>query len=119
MLPNGFNVYPEDIENALRIAGLRDSVASRRRPAGSRRSCSRQASTACHARTRRRRRTTRQRSAHGRRRGPRGERTLGPQQRIAGWRLWPEDDFPRTHTLKVKRDLRARWVGEDAAAAVR
>ena len=26
VLPNGFNVYPEDIENALRIAGLRDSV---------------------------------------------------------------------------------------------
>ena len=30
--------------------------------------------------------------------------TLGPNQRIAGWRLWPEEDFPRTHTLKVKRD---------------
>ena len=26
VLPNGFNVYPEDVENALRIAGLRDSV---------------------------------------------------------------------------------------------
>ena len=26
VLPNGFNVYPEDIENALRIAGLRDTV---------------------------------------------------------------------------------------------
>ena len=26
MLPNGFKVYPEDIENALRIAGIRDSV---------------------------------------------------------------------------------------------
>ena len=27
VLPNGFNVYPEDIENALRVAGVRDSVA--------------------------------------------------------------------------------------------
>ena len=26
VLPNGFNVYPEDLENALRIAGIRDSV---------------------------------------------------------------------------------------------
>jgi len=36
---------------------------------------------------------------------------LGPNQRIAGWRLWPESDFPRTHTLKVKRDLVRAWVG--------
>ncbi len=26
VLPNGLNVYPEDIENALRVAGIRDSV---------------------------------------------------------------------------------------------
>ena len=32
VLPNGFNVYPEDIENALRIAGIRDSVALETRP---------------------------------------------------------------------------------------
>ncbi len=29
VLPNGFNVYPEDIENALRVAGIRDSVVAR------------------------------------------------------------------------------------------
>ena len=32
MLPNGFNVYPEDIENALRIAGIRDSVVVETQP---------------------------------------------------------------------------------------
>jgi long-chain acyl-CoA synthetase len=32
VLPNGFNVYPEDIENALRVAGLRDSVVVETRP---------------------------------------------------------------------------------------
>ena len=32
VLPNGFNVYPEDIENALRVAGIRDSVAVETRP---------------------------------------------------------------------------------------
>src|SRR6185503_4343405 len=26
VLPNGFKVYPEDVENALRIAGIRDAV---------------------------------------------------------------------------------------------
>ena len=32
VLPNGFNVYPEDIENALRIAGIRDAIAVETRP---------------------------------------------------------------------------------------
>ena len=29
VLPNGFKVYPEDIENALRVAGIRDAVVAR------------------------------------------------------------------------------------------
>jgi long-chain acyl-CoA synthetase len=34
---------------------------------------------------------------------------LAPHQRIAGFSLWPEPDFPRTHTLKIKRqDVLAR-----------
>ncbi len=32
VLPNGLNVYPEDIENALRVAGVRDSVVVETRP---------------------------------------------------------------------------------------
>src|SRR6266550_922499 len=32
VLPNGFNVYPEDIENALRVAGVRDSVVLETHP---------------------------------------------------------------------------------------
>ena len=32
VLPNGFNVYPEDIENALRIAGIRDAVVVETEP---------------------------------------------------------------------------------------
>ena len=32
VLPNGFNVYPEDLENALRIAGVRDSVVLETKP---------------------------------------------------------------------------------------
>ena len=44
--------------------------------------------------------------------------TLGPNQRIAGWRLWPEADFPRTHTLKVKRDLVRAWATDEAPLPV-
>ena len=32
VLPNGFNVYPEDIENALRVAGIRNSVVVETQP---------------------------------------------------------------------------------------
>ena len=32
VLPNGFNVYPEDLENALRIAGIRNSVVLETKP---------------------------------------------------------------------------------------
>ena len=30
---------------------------------------------------------------------------LDARQQILGWTIWPEDDFPRTHTLKVRRPL--------------
>ena len=30
---------------------------------------------------------------------------LGAHQQIRSWSIWPEDDFPRTHTLKVKKLL--------------
>ena len=39
---------------------------------------------------------------------------LGPNQRITGWRLWPGADFPRTHTLKVKRDKVRAWATDEA-----
>jgi long-chain acyl-CoA synthetase len=28
---------------------------------------------------------------------------LASQQQVRGFTVWPEEDFPRTHTLKVKR----------------
>jgi long-chain acyl-CoA synthetase len=122
VLPNGFNVYPEDIENALRIAGLRDSVVLETRPGrieaillapsdnpirqagetlefdptdppAALRATSDAAVKAANA-------------------------MLGPNQHIAGWRLWPESDFPRTHTLKVKRDLVRAWAAADVPVTV-
>ena len=122
VLPNGFNVYPEDIENALRVAGIRDSVAVETRPGrieavvvapgthttpGDPRAASSidgavpddlrsQIEAAVKA----------------------ANATLGPNQRIAGWRLWPEPDFPRTHTLKVKRDRVRTWAAVEAPLPV-
>ena len=40
-------------------------------------------------------------------------------QRIVGWRLWPEPDFPRTHTLKIRRNEVRAWAGDDVALKVR
>jgi long-chain acyl-CoA synthetase len=110
VLPSGRNVYPEDVENALRTAGLRDSVIVETRPgrieavvlspdgktdgaAGS--------ADAIEA-------AVRQANA-----------TLAPHQRVAATRLWPEDDFPRTHTFKVKRDIVRRWAMADVPLPVR
>jgi hypothetical protein len=40
---------------------------------------------------------------------------LAVSQRVAGWRLWPDADFPRTHTLKVKRPQVRAWVAVEAS----
>ncbi len=113
VLPNGFNVFPEDIENALRVAGHprlgrpRDRARSDRggRP-----------------RAGRAWRPGRRSVADGR--GAFGDpdedlgaakaridaavkaanATLAVHARVAAWRFWPDEDFPRTHTLKIKRD---------------
>jgi long-chain acyl-CoA synthetase len=122
VLPNGFNVYPEDLENALRIAGLRDSVVLEARPGrieavllspegGPIRQPGEELGfdpaeppVALRARI-----DSAVTAANG---------ALGPNQRIAGWRLWPESDFPRTHTLKVKRDLVRAWATVEAPLPV-
>ena len=107
VLPNGFNVYPEDLENALRVAGLRESVVVETAPGrieavviGDREGSSDDQRARLDAAVR---------AANA---------SLGPNQRIAGWRIWPEEDFPRTHTLKVKREPVRRWAADDAALPV-
>ena len=46
---------------------------------------------------------------------------LAEQQRIRGFTVWPEEDFPRTHTLKVKKqvviDTILGKIQQDAPAA--
>jgi long-chain acyl-CoA synthetase len=123
VLPNGFNVYPEDIENALRVAGIRDSVVIETRPgrieaivlapgthglprAGE--ALSFDPATPPDELRATIDAAVKSANAH-----------LGPNQRIAGWRLWPEADFPRTHTLKVKRDRIRAWAAVEAPLPVR
>src|SRR5699024_3432669 len=107
VLPNGFNVYPEDIENALRIAGLRDAVVVETAPG--RIEAVVLALDGEEAPATRDRVSAAVKAANA---------TLGPNQRVAGWRLWPTEDFPRTHTLKIKRDPIRRWAATDTPLAV-
>ena len=123
VLPNGFNVFPEDIENALRVAGIRDSVVletspgrieailldPRRRPGAGADAMPAASPSPSPRDDPRPALEAAVRAANA---------TLGPNQRIAGWRLWPEDDFPRTHTLKVKRDVVRRWATTEAPLPV-
>jgi long-chain acyl-CoA synthetase len=104
-------VYPEDIENALRVAGVRDSIVLETKPgrieaiilaplgadAGAPSDDVRSAIDAS------------VRAANAR---------LGANQHIAAWRLWPESDFPRTHTLKVRRTQVRDWAAVDAPLPV-
>ena len=116
-------MYPEDVENALRVAGIRDSVAIETRPGRIEAVVlapttpalgpTAPGSAATPGDTRARRRSgaapaavTAQIDAAVKR----ANAALGPNQRIAGWRLWPEADFPRTHTFKVKRDRVRTWA---------
>jgi long-chain acyl-CoA synthetase len=122
VLPNGFNVYPEDIENALRVAGIRDSVAIETRPgrieavvlapathgAPGDPSATSAIGEAAPAEVR----ATIEAAVK------RANAALGPNQRIAGWRLWPEADFPRTHTFKVRRDRVRAWAAVDVPLTV-
>jgi long-chain acyl-CoA synthetase len=115
VLPNGFNVYPEDIENALRIAGIRDSVVLETQPGrieaivlgsamGPPGAATVGTAGADDPAVVRGRLDAAVKAANA---------TLGPNQRISGWRLWPDEDFPRTHTYKIKRTQIAAWIATD------
>jgi len=133
VLPNGLNVYPEDIENALRTAGIRDSVVVEARPGrieavvlapggpllavaaasgaapGAPASGGGAPSDEELVRTRAEI-TAAVRAANA---------TLAVHQRVVRWRLWPDPDFPRTHTFKVLRDQVRTWAVIDEPLPVR
>jgi long-chain acyl-CoA synthetase len=109
VLPNGLNVYPEDIENELRVAGVRDSVVIETRPGRIEAVVLQPAGVADNAAMRDATNAA-MKAANAR---------LAQHQRLAAFRFWPDDDFPRTHTLKVKRDVVRRWAALDAPLPVR
>jgi long-chain acyl-CoA synthetase len=126
VLPNGLNVFPEDIENALRVAGLRETVVVETAPGrieavvlppdqpvmprgdgvmpeGPERSAEQWASLRSQVESA----------------VKEANRALSMHQKIEAWRFWPSGDFPRTHTLKIKRDLVRAWAAADAPQPVR
>ena len=110
VLPNGMNVYPEDIENALRIAGVRDSVVVETRPGRIEAVVLAPRDADPHAAGIKESIQAAVKAANS---------TLAVHQRVAASRVWPDDDFPRTHTLKVKRDVVRRWAASDEPLPVR
>ncbi|MGD8485700.1 MAG: AMP-binding protein [Chloroflexota bacterium] len=121
VLPNGLNVFPEDIEAALADHGLAQSVVLETEPgrieavvlppgsvpilrADQQAANDRQLDDALRAEI-----EAIVKAANA---------DLSIHQRIAGWRLWPERDFPRTHTLKIKRNRVREWAGSGVALQV-
>jgi hypothetical protein len=43
---------------------------------------------------------------------------LAQHQRIDDFRIWPDSDFPRTHTLKIKRSEVQKWAATDVPLAL-
>jgi len=90
VLANGLNVYPEDIENALNAnpevkdAAVFGLMELDQGPVVHAVLLMEDASKA---------KAVVQRT----------NKQLAPHQQIRGFTVWPEEDFPRTHTLKVKR----------------
>lgn len=124
VLPNGLNVFPEDIENLLNDVGLAQAVVLETAPGRieavvlspdappvvtpTSASPPPPANEAEMAELRQRiDGLVKQANVR-----------LGQHQRIDGWRLWPEADFPRTHTLKIKRGDVHRWAAADAPLPV-
>lgn len=124
VLPNGFKVFPEDMENALRVAGIRDSVVLETKPGRIEAVVLRPGSHAAPGGS----------ATAGTSGAPEepaevraaidaavkaANQTLGVNQRIAAWRLWPTADFPRTHTYKIRRDEVRAWAAIEEPASTR
>jgi long-chain acyl-CoA synthetase len=126
VLPNGLNVYPEDVENALRTAGIRDAVVVEPLPGrieavvlapgaallpqpGEPADATRAPEIDDPVRVRAEIDAAVRAANH----------TLAVHQRVAAWRLWPDADFPRTHTFKVQRDRVRAWAVIDEPLPVR
>ena len=120
VLPNGLNVYPEDIENVLEEVGLAQAVVLETAPGrieavvlspdappitSANNPAPQPPANPDEDAALKVRIDGMVKKANAR---------LGQHQKIDDWRLWPEPDFPRTHTLKIKRADVAARVAPDA-----
>jgi long-chain acyl-CoA synthetase len=125
VLPNGFNVFPEDIENVLEEVGLAQAVVLETRPGRIEAVLlspdAPPVITATNPAPKPPASEEEERALHERIDGlvRQANARLGQHQRLDGWRLWPEADFPRTHTLKIKRDAVREWAGAEGPLRVR
>ena len=104
VLSSGLNVYPEDIEGALRDAGLGDTVVVETEP-GRIEAIILDATPDERRQAQSARIDAAVRAANA---------TLTAHERVDGWRIWPEADFPRTLTDKIRRDPVRAWAASDA-----
>lgn len=124
VLPNGLNVYPEDIENLLADQGLDQAVVLETSPGRIEAVVMPPGTTPVVAPGRggQAARTTAEDEAVRTRITAMVKAVnaqLAAHQRLAGWRMWPEPDFPRTHMLKIRRDAIREWAEADVPLAVR
>jgi acyl-CoA synthetase (AMP-forming)/AMP-acid ligase II len=104
-LPNGMNVHPQDVEAALVAEGLVEPVVYEAEPGRIAFAFRQGTAFSVPPTDEASALTVAVRSANGQ---------LADHQRIAGRAPFPEPDFPRTHTLKVRRGRRADGGGATA-----
>jgi long-chain acyl-CoA synthetase len=98
-LPNGLNVYPEDVEGALLATGIVRAAVVFEPTSGViggalvPMDASAGDETLADA--------VKQANA-----------TLAPHQKLRAWKRWPDEDFPRTHTLKIRPGPVKAWYLE-------
>jgi long-chain acyl-CoA synthetase len=103
-LPNGFNVYPEDVEMALVDTGaVRAAVVFETTPG---RLAAALVPPAIGAGDEELGAAVKAANA-----------SLAAHQKVGTWRRWPDEDFPRTHTHKVRRGPVKEWFVEAMAGA--
>ncbi|MGD8486116.1 MAG: AMP-binding protein [Chloroflexota bacterium] len=124
VLPNGLNVFPEDIESVLADHGLDQAVVLETAP-GRIEAVVMPPGTMPMLAPDRGGQEPRSAEEEARARHEierivdAANDELAVHQRIDAWRMWPERDFPRTHLLKVRRDPIREWAGADVPLAVR
>ncbi|HUL12056.1 MAG TPA: AMP-binding protein [Methylococcaceae bacterium] len=102
--PGGENVFPEDIEAELSaVAGVRDSAVVGLERGGR---------VAIHA-------VLLSDRGDGDAIVAEANRRLASHQQIMGWSLWPEVDFPRSATRKVRKEEVIRWLATQQATTPR